>query len=331
MRHPLLRLTATIVASLLAGCSSSASGAPDAGGTHQGDSGGTHPGDSGGTHNGDSSTHQGDSGGTHQGDSGGTHADAGTGPHDGGSGADVASGKDGGSAPDWSCLGSQGSAAGASITYTIRFVDRTTGTGKANLPATLCSTGTLLTDCNAANSDVDAVFGSGTTDSTGSVTFTVNLAAHNLNSDGVTGFVYLVDSSKAIYDQQVFVNFLENQNLVVSTMTPAQATTIASALSETLDMVNGGILGGVVLDCNYKPSAGATVTDDQSDTFAYFASGVASSSATATDTTGEYIVLNAQFASTGLQWSNAAAAAVGGITVAPTSGMVTTVAIPHTD
>jgi hypothetical protein len=238
---------------------------------------------------------------------------------------------DGGSGTPWSCLGSQFSADGASITYTIKFVDRNTGAGKASLSATLCSTGTLLSDCHAGNTDVDAVFASGTTDAAGSVTFKVNLAAHNLNSDGVTGFVYLVDSSKAIYDQQVFVNFIENQNLVIRTMTPKQATAIASALNVTLDMTKRGILNGEVIDCNYNPAAGAKVTDDQDEKLNYFVSGAASPTAKATDTSGEYVVLNAQFTDTGLEWTNASADPVGGITVAPTSGMVTTVAIPHTD
>lgn len=321
MRHSLLRATTVCGISLLtASCSSSS--------THPSDAGGIVPGDSGK----DSAVSHPDAGSRTDGGSGkdaGSKSDAGS-KGDAGS-ADAGSKGDGGStATDWSCLGSQGSASGSSITYTITFVDRTTGAGAANLPVVLCSTGTLLTDCNAADTNVDAVFATATTDANGKATLTVDLAAHNLNSDGVSGFVYLVDSTHAIYDQQVFVSFVENQNLVVRTMTPAQAMTIATALNVTLDMVNGGILGGEVIDCNYKPAAGATVTNNQAETVAYFSGGAASSSATATDATGEYIVLNAQFASTGVQWSNAAAAAVGGLTVAPSSGMVTTIAIPHT-
>jgi hypothetical protein len=56
-------------------------------------------------------------------------------------------------------------------------------------------------------------------------------AGYCLRERAQGGFVDVeFSTSKAIYDQQVFVNFVENPNLVIQTMTPASMGCTASLL-----------------------------------------------------------------------------------------------------
>ncbi|MBS2028005.1 MAG: hypothetical protein JST54_08895 [Deltaproteobacteria bacterium] len=292
---------AAVAAFMMLGCSgssSSSSGSTGSTGTTSNAATTTTSGSSGATttasssSTGSSGSHGSTSGSTAASTSGSTGSSGSHGSTSGSTGGSTGSGSTGGSTGttgDLSCLPNMEqlpTPTGATANLTLVFKDGISGTKVSNATVNVCDL-SVTTACDATNR-----LTTGTTDANGSVTLTVDTSAGPF-----FGFVEVTGSAAAL---TTFVYLPPVANDLSQNVSTISATDVGLAgtflTGETVDTTTHGIVDGSVIDCSLNSLAGATVTTDSADPTTivnYFSGGFPSSSATATDSSGNFLIVNA--------------------------------------
>jgi len=217
--------------------------------------------------------------------SGSTGATTATGSSSGSSGSTGSTG----SSADLSCLGNEvvPTPTVTSANLTLVFKDGISGSKVTGATVNLCDATTVSTTCDATNR-----MSTGTTDSSGSVTLSVDLT-----NGAFFGFAELSGSTAALNTFVYLPPITQDLSQNVSTISTGDVGLAGTFLTgETVDTTTHGIVDGSVIDCSFNSITGATVTTDSTDATTrvnYFSGGFPSSSATATDASGNFLIVNA--------------------------------------
>ena len=191
---------------------------------------------------------------------------------------------------DLSCLGHEhtGTPTATSANLALVFKDGISGAKVSGATVNLCDATTVSTACDATNR-----VATGTTDANGSVTLAVPLSS----GDAFFGFVELTGSTSALNTFVYLPPITQNLSENVATLSSTDIQLAGVFLTgETLDLTTHGLVDGAVIDCVFNSFAGATVATNSADASTrvnYFAGGFPTATATATDASGNFLVVNA--------------------------------------